>query len=282
MAAFVGNKLAVQTINNFIPREEIAYYTKLQGIQTEPYLPPFLIERFHQLTMQLNLYPVRIALNLQKSPVLLDHLDKIKKVLNLMSEREAKRGGDVNEILAFKMHYLAWIVGEIQRCRDSVKSKEGGGQEKKTDYIEAFIKKVLKPAKEGQMDYTEVTIRDCVREFSFRELTVFRQIVGQLVNKNNTLTAFEILKQSLMGHNAFADQITNCNTCGEENPTKKCSKCKLVSYCDRECQRLHWFVHKKVCDREITSSTTSITKSDEKEPIDVAELQGVLQQMRSD
>lgn len=41
-----------------------------------------------------------------------------------------------------------------------------------------------------------------------------------------------------------------CSSCGEEKPDKKCAKCRVVGYCDRECQRLHWFVHKKTCARE--------------------------------
>lgn len=45
-----------------------------------------------------------------------------------------------------------------------------------------------------------------------------------------------------------------CATCGEELAIKKCSKCKNTQYCNRNCQRLHWFVHKKECDRITTSS----------------------------
>lgn len=28
---------------------------------------------------------------------------------------------------------------------------------------------------------------------------------------------------------------------------KRCARCQKVSYCDRECQRMHWKDHKKVC-----------------------------------
>lgn len=52
------------------------------------------------------------------------------------------------------------------------------------------------------------------------------------------------------GQRGFADSETlTCNTCGEEKATKKCAKCKSVQYCDRECQKLHWFLHKKVCSK---------------------------------
>lgn len=45
-------------------------------------------------------------------------------------------------------------------------------------------------------------------------------------------------------------QLTNCcgiSTCGEPDPPKSCSQCKKVYYCDQNCQKLHWFSHKRVC-----------------------------------
>lgn len=42
-----------------------------------------------------------------------------------------------------------------------------------------------------------------------------------------------------------------CNNCSalqsELKPLKPCSKCQTVFYCDRECQKKHFKVHKKVC-----------------------------------
>lgn len=34
---------------------------------------------------------------------------------------------------------------------------------------------------------------------------------------------------------------------GERGDHKRCNKCKIVSYCTRKCQKLHWKIHKKVC-----------------------------------
>lgn len=69
MAAFVGNKSVVQTINNFIPKAEIEYFTKCQDQQKEPYLPMVLADNFHKLVMLTNLHPVKIALTVQKYPL---------------------------------------------------------------------------------------------------------------------------------------------------------------------------------------------------------------------
>lgn len=37
-----------------------------------------------------------------------------------------------------------------------------------------------------------------------------------------------------------------CENC-KQDATKRCSKCKQVWYCTRECQLAHWKVHKPKC-----------------------------------
>lgn len=76
------------------------------------------------------------------------------------------------------------------------------------------------------------------------------------------------------------DDITYCSTCGEEKPDKKCSKCKQVQYCDRECQRIHWFMHKKNCARPVSTSTaTAAATPKPKQEIDQAEISEQLQNL---
>lgn len=207
MAAFVGNHAAVATINSFIPKADIAYYTQLQGQQTEPYLPVYLLDSFHTFVIQSNVHPVRIALNLQKSGTFGQHLKELRRVLELMAEREMQRRQNVNEIAAFKYHYLGWIVGEIIKCRDHFaqrKESEAATAETKTvDYTELFAKRVLKENKCGQLEYVEATLRDCVREFPFRECTIFRQIVTQLAAKDAS-PALDIVHESINGQRGFA------------------------------------------------------------------------------
>lgn len=208
MAAFVGNHAAVATINNFIPKTDVEYYTQLQGQQTEPYLPVYLLDSFHTFVIQSNMHPVRIALNLQKCGTFSQHLKQLRKVLELMTEREMQRRNDVNEIAAFKYHYLGWIIGEIIKCRDHFslrKESDGGatGEPKTVDYTELFAKRVLKENKNGQLDYVESTVRECVREFPFRECTIFRQIVTQLAAKDPS-PALDIVRASINGQRGFA------------------------------------------------------------------------------
>jgi len=38
-----------------------------------------------------------------------------------------------------------------------------------------------------------------------------------------------------------------CRVCGKTEKTRKCARCKVVTYCGREHQREDWRVHKNVC-----------------------------------
>ncbi|XP_055376968.1 ankyrin repeat and MYND domain-containing protein 2 [Condylostylus longicornis] len=282
MAAFVGNHQCVATINNHISKSEIECYTKLQGHQTEPYLQPILLDNFHRFVIQINIHPVRVALNLQKYS-LSDHLKSVNKVLELMMEKEMQKKYDVNELMAYKYHYLSWIVKEIMRCQEHFQNakkdnKTDSSNEGKHDFIELFAKRVLKENKLGQLDYLEYTIRDCAREFPYRECTIFRQVVSQLANKDS-LPALDILKNAINGSRGFVDDITFCSSCGEEKPDKKCSKCKQVQYCDRECQRLHWFMHKKNCARPTSASASASGSQSAKKDIDANDIREQLQNL---
>ncbi|KAM3963018.1 LOW QUALITY PROTEIN: ankyrin repeat and MYND domain-containing protein 2 [Aphomia sociella] len=274
MAAFVGNHHTVATINNFIPRSEISYYSVPQGQQTDPYLAPILVEPFHKFVLGVNIHPVRLALNLQHAPSLLDNADAVSNVLEMLCKKEMTRGSDTNEVMAFKYHYLSYIVKEIHNIRD--KQKPGAEkEEKKHDIVEIFSKKLLKPGKDGiSLDLMDTFLKDCVREFPYRECTTFHQMVSSLTSKNPP--ALTVINCTINGQRGFVDAIPYCSTCGEEKPAKKCSKCKSVQYCDRECQRLHWFVHKKACNRESSAPSPA---SNTKPAIDTNELSSELQNL---
>ncbi|XP_023934769.1 ankyrin repeat and MYND domain-containing protein 2 [Bicyclus anynana] len=275
MAAFVGNHHTVATINNYVPLSEISFYSVPQGQQTEPYLPPFLVEPLHKFVLCVNIHPVRLALNLQHTPALLDNADKVSNVLEMLCKREMTRGSDTNEVMAFKYHYLAYVIREINNIRDKQKPN-ADKEDKKHDIVEMFAKKLLKPGKDGvSLDLMDSFLKDCVREFPYRECTTFHQMVTSLTSKDPP-PALSIINCTINGQRGFVDAIPYCSTCGEEKPAKKCSKCKSVQYCDRECQRLHWFVHKKACNRE---SSVPNNTSNSKPIVDAAELTSELQNL---
>ncbi|KAL0272468.1 UNVERIFIED_CONTAM: hypothetical protein PYX00_005426 [Menopon gallinae] len=263
MAAFVGNHACVAVINNFVPKSDIEYYTVINGLETEPKLPPFLAEPLHKFVMQVSLNPVRIAMNLQKLLSLYDNIDKVRKVLELMSEREMKRGFKTNEIMAFKFHYLSCILADISKCKKKQLENNDDGDSKKIDPVEFFIKKMLKINKDSTPEHQEMFLKQCIMEFPNRECTILRQMVATL-SRSDSPSALSVITSAINGQRGFIDSDNLiCATCGEEKASKKCSKCKSVQYCDRDCQRHHWFVHKKFCDI-LSRSTNKNDTSDEK------------------
>lgn len=218
MAAFVGNHAAVACINNYIPKSEIEYFTKVQGQQTEPILPIILLDSLHKLVIQSNMHPVRIALNIQKFGALSEHLKTTRKVLELMTEREVKKRNEINEIMAFKYHYLSYMVGEVIKCRDYFQTRKESQSDTadatgKSDFVELFVKRVLKENKQGQLEYVESTIRECVREFPFRESTVFKQILVQLTSKD-ALPALDVVRGAINGQRGFVVSSNLWHLCG--------------------------------------------------------------------
>jgi len=47
-------------------------------------------------------------------------------------------------------------------------------------------------------------------------------------------------------------ESNDCAQCGQAAATARCTRCKTVFYCDRECQKAHWKTHKKECGQKAT------------------------------
>ncbi|ERL90775.1 ankyrin repeat and MYND domain-containing protein 2 [Dendroctonus ponderosae] len=247
MAAFVGHHNCVALINNYVPKGDVQVYTN-GGQGGAPLLPPFLLESFHKFVMQINIHPIKVVMNVHSFVGLQEHLAEVKKVLDLMSEREMKRGQESNEVMSFKLYYLGYIVGEIGKVKVRQAANREQEEKRPIDITEAFARKLLKPGKEDSLEYMDGFLKECIREFPFRESTLFRQMVATLSGDDAPAALF-VISACINGQRGFLDAVAHCNTCGEEKPTKKCSKCKVVQYCDRNCQRLHWTWHKKSCSR---------------------------------
>ncbi|XP_062425174.1 ankyrin repeat and MYND domain-containing protein 2 isoform X2 [Rhea pennata] len=219
MAAFVGQHDCVTVINNFFPRERLDYYTKPQGLDKEPKLP--------------------IVLLVKENPLLaeVEALQKCYRVLDLICEKCMKQR-DMNEVLAMKMHYISCI---FQKCITFLKERE--------DKLDGFIKSLLKGReKDGFPVYQEKLIRESIRKFPYCEATLLQQLVRSIapVELGSDPTAFSVLTQAITGQVGFVD-AEFCTTCGEKGADKRCSVCKMVMYCNQNCQKEHWFTHKKVC-----------------------------------
>nr|XP_025034877.1 ankyrin repeat and MYND domain-containing protein 2 [Pelodiscus sinensis] len=239
MAAFVGQHDCVTIINNFFPRERLDYYTKPQGLDKEPKLPAKLAGPLHKIITTTNLHPVKIVLLVKENPLLaeVEALLKCCRVLDLICEKCMKQR-EMNEVLAIKMHYISCI---FQKCINFLKERE--------DKLDGLIKSLLKGRDtDGFPVYQEKFIRECIRKFPYCEATLLQQLVRSIapVEIGSDPTAFSVLTQAITGQVGFVD-AEFCTTCGEKGADKRCSVCKMVIYCDQNCQKIHWFTHKKVC-----------------------------------
>ncbi|XP_036395355.1 ankyrin repeat and MYND domain-containing protein 2a isoform X2 [Megalops cyprinoides] len=241
MAAFVGQHDCVTVINNFFSRARLEYYTKPQGLEKEPKLPPKLAGPLHKIIMSTNLNPVKMVMLVKENPLLVDvdALEKCYRVMDLICEKCVKQQ-DMNEVLAMKMHYISCI---LQKCRTFLTERE--------DKLDGLIKCLLKGRdSDGFPQYQEKFIRECIRKFPYCDATLLQQLVRSIapVEIGNDPTAFSVLTQAITGQVGFMD-AEFCTTCGEKGAEKRCSICKMVIYCDQACQKLHWFTHKKVCKK---------------------------------
>nr|SVE74185.1 EOG090X06BA [Daphnia barbata] len=244
MAAFVGNHTIVSIINNFIPRRDIERYTVATDGQSDPKLPPAAASALHKFVMQVNLHPVHLLLTMQKHPLLYENLAKVKNVLELLSENQMKRNQEANEILSLKYHYLRFLVERI--AKEQQQHPEKSIIELMNQFIKAFLKQ--RP-RDGFHEFMDNFIRESVRTFPFKETTVFRQLLLNLSKTNqDSPSALNLLTSCINGQRGFQDD-DSCATCGQEKVTSKCSVCKSVQYCNRDCQKLHWSIHKKECDK---------------------------------
>jgi len=249
MAAFVGNHACVSTINNFVPREDVLYYTRKQPFEEEPKLMPSLASSLHSLVMSMNTHPVRIAILMKEKPKLLENITMVRKVLELMSDREFKNRTDVNEVMSLKYHILHYIVKDIEKMSEKDKKQD---PPPKTPFLDRWIKAQLMGREEdGFPVYQENFLRQAIKEFPFPESQLFKMLVtnfSQCKNYGEGQTAAEYINGAFNGQRGFKDH-ENCDTCGEEAAAKKCASCKAVDYCNQTCQKYHWFVHKKHCER---------------------------------
>ncbi|XP_067112492.1 ankyrin repeat and MYND domain-containing protein 2-like [Osmerus mordax] len=239
MAAFVGQHDCVTVINNFFSLARLEYFTRPQGLEREPKLPPKLAGPLYKIIMTTNLNPVKMVMLVKENPLMVDigALEKCYRVMDLLCEQCVKQQ-QMNEVLAMKMHYISCV---LQKCLAFLLERD--------DKLDALVKSLLKGRDcDGFPQNQEKFIRDCIRKFPYCEATLLQQLVRSIapVEIGNDPTAFSVLTQALTGKMAFVD-ADYCATCGERGADKRCSLCKTLIYCSLSCQKLHWFTHKMIC-----------------------------------
>ncbi|XP_035217493.1 ankyrin repeat and MYND domain-containing protein 2-like [Stegodyphus dumicola] len=243
MAAFVGNHHVVSTINNFIPIEEIDYFTKPRGLEKEPKLPSSLCNPLHKMVIMTNINPVRLAFYIQQNLDLLRNIKKVNRVLEILSEKQLKEEG--NELLSLKFHHLAFI---LNACKSYLNVDIGAASCR--EILFPLIKCWIKGDENGFPVVLEKLLRQDVREYPYHDCSLFQQLVRSLapVKIGDEPSAISILSEAVNGQRGI-DNTVSCSTCGEPDAEKKCSACKSVTYCGKTCQKLHWFTHKMICPK---------------------------------
>ena len=105
--------------------------------------------------------------------------------------------------------------------------------EKKTPFIDLWIKSMLVGRNpDGFTAFQENFLRQGVKEFPYKEATLFKALVANFShcqNPGESVPAADYINQSFNGQKGFKD-CENCSTCGNEDAPKKCSKCRAFLY----------------------------------------------------
>jgi len=241
MAAFVGQHEIVSLINNFFSPKDLQYYCQPRGLETEPKLPPSLFAALYKYIINVNLNPVKLSFILRENIELLNNADYIIRVLNLLCEKMMKQH-DTNEILAIKFSYLSFVLTQAAKSHTEWQQKSGDGH-----VLEMFIKHLLKGNEIKEIPGNqEQLVCGMLREFPYVESHLFQQIIRTITTSATNASALSVLVSCINGQHFASADDKMCSTCNALGG-KSCQNCKSVFYCNRECQKLHWFMHKKQC-----------------------------------
>lgn len=288
MAAFIGNHKAATIINNYITKDAIDYFTEIHGLEPEPRLPLFLSSPVHKFVIMPTVHPVRIILHLQSNNIILQNFKSIVDVLNIMAEKQLKEMENDRLSLKLH-HYAFvlssasdFIISQKKSTEEDISQKksteedisqkksaeEDISQKKSTEedislkkpteeeisdekFLDALIKSLLKGYKDGfEIPISlEKFLRKSIADYPFESCLLYRKIVSSIMNTEvgdepNTLILFN---NAILGQTNFENE--SCATCGDQGSLKHCLGCKKVQYCNRTCQKLHWFGHKNFCKK---------------------------------
>ncbi|KAH9529653.1 Ankyrin repeat and MYND domain-containing protein 2 [Dermatophagoides farinae] len=148
------------------------------------------------------------------------------------------RSNEPNEMLSLKVHYLNFLFNLLNNALQKAKSSTENELDSKEirKVFHNIIKFWLKPNAKNFPENMERLLRQAIRSYTYQENALFQQLANQSVSKK-TIPVF---------------------TCSEFDPNKRCSKCKRATYCDERCQRLHWPVHKRVCQEPVESQLLTV------------------------
>ncbi|RWS25457.1 ankyrin repeat and MYND domain-containing protein 2-like protein [Leptotrombidium deliense] len=211
MAAFVGQHAVVSLINNYVPKEELEYFTKKQGFEKEPKLEKKLINPLHSYIRQTNINPVHLVIKLRSHLELIKNGKQILTVLQLLCEREMKKN-DANEMLALKYHYFYVLLNHVLTAMAKDSKTENKSDKWELNCFETIIKKWIKGRDSDSFPIgLETFLRQTIRDFPYRDSALFIQLVRTLstVEIGDEPSALTILSQTVNGQKGFDDLSEN-------------------------------------------------------------------------
>ena len=74
------------------------------------------------------------------------------------------------------------------------------------------------------------------------------ETIARLLKKSGTWLKKDDDNVASLNYSDLKKQIEKrCSFCKKNGETRTCNRCKKARYCNRECQKAHWAIHKLVC-----------------------------------
>ncbi|KAG5450250.1 Ankyrin repeat and MYND domain-containing protein 2, variant 2 [Clonorchis sinensis] len=277
MASFVGNQSVSTVINNFLEEYELEFYTRSTA-PTKLRIHTNTARILYDLLLDINFTPVKIIMSLDSHlagshppavhrDAIIGEWRPVVKVLEDLLERYFVPH-QTHEALALKFHLLACCVrkvgeysekhGLLDRTKYATSEQAPAGPT--VSDLRGLVKEFLNGTDpHGLPGGQERFLRHILPSFPHHESTLWQYVVRQIsqVQPGYSPTALSILEYAINGQTPFAlssDELSSqaCSTCGDRGNNdsviiKLCQNCKEVAYCSVNCQRLHWFTHKRYC-----------------------------------
>ena len=249
MASFVGNKECARIISSFFSEESFL------SIASKSLLPAPISPLLYAVLLELyNIHPVHALIAIRRQPLLLEDIPSVLRTLESICDKTFK---DTLEEISFRSYFLLCLFKAIQ---------EAQAADEMNKPCEQLIKKFLRESVSGEGASLQVGmenhLRQAIRSFPFRDMPLFQQTLVCLqaiessgkVNNELTSPTLHVINSIIRGPlagRASMDPI--CATCGVQGAClRECASCKSVWYCGKECQKFHWFSHKRRCSSKVS------------------------------
>jgi hypothetical protein len=142
------------------------------------------------------------------------------------------------------------------------KSDESGQSEGLASY---WMVRLVRPDKLNQF------VRRMIIEFPAHDMALIRQLMltispPKAIMKDGSVSPMDpytALISALLGR-YYSDNVAEaCGACGDIDAMKRCSRCHEMPYCNADCQKIHWIVHRRRCPKADKGSSKGKIKEPE-------------------